>query len=161
MNALKVYDNVEFIKPNEFFRVVSEGIDFTMPDGRENAILALSKKYPLEEKAIKQYFTLIQKISDEFEKLPTASWWQYALFPFLFSNILRYRTASVKKVMDNLIKDKKLKLILNANIGYFNDTIDDFSFLYHSIAQNSYYEGGGWYIKGGSGRLSNYLASLI
>lgn len=159
--ALKVYDHVEFVKPNEFFRVTGSVIDFTMPDGRDKAIMALCEKYPSEERAIKKYFALIQKLSDEFNKLSTASWWQYALFPFVFSNILRYRTASVKKVMDGFIKDEQLKLILNANIGYFNDTINDFSFLYHSLAQHSYYKGGGWYIKGGSQQLSNYLASVI
>ena len=160
-DTLKVYDNVEFVKPNEFFRITSSVIDFTMPDSRDEAIVALCEKYPSEEKAIKKYFVLMHKISDEFSKLSRASWWQLALFPFIFTNVLRYRTASVKKVMDGLIKDEQLKLILNTNVGYFNNTINDFSFLYHSIAQHSYFEGGSWYIKGGSGQLSNYLASVI
>ena len=159
--TLKVYDNVEFVKPDELFRVITDSIDFSMPDTKDEAIFALCEKYPTEEKAVKAYFEIIQKLSEEFEKLSKASWWHYLLFPVFFKNILKYRTTSVKKAMDDLIKDEELKLILNANIGYYNDTIADLSFLYHAIAQNSYYNGGGWYIKGGSQQLSNYLASII
>lgn len=160
-DALKVYDNVEFVKPDEFFRVLGKGIDFVMPDNKDEAILALSKRYPDEKEVIKKYFDLLEDVSQEFGKVGNASWWQYALFPFIFKNIFKYKTASVKKVMDSFIKNEELKLILNSNIGYFNDTINDFSFLYHAIAQNSYFTGGGWYIKGGSQKLSNYLASII
>ena len=35
------------------------------------------------------------------------------------------------------------------------------SLLFYSIAQASYYRGGGHFIKGGSQQLSNYLAKLI
>lgn len=159
--ALNVYDNIEFVRPDEFFRVSGSSIDFTMPDDIEKAIVALCKKYPSEEKGIKEYFRLIENISDEYEKLSTAPKWKLMLFPFFFKNILKYRTASVKEVMDSLMENEELKLILNTNIGYYTDTINDFSFIFHAIAQYSFYKGGGWYIKGGSQQLSNYLASII
>ena len=160
-NSLGVYDNITFVKVGEFFKVLNDGFDFTMPDDKEEAILALIKVYPAEEKSIKKYFTLIGKIAKEFDSLSNASWWQYVLFPFLFGNILRYKSKSVREVLDKSIKDESLKLLLNTNVGYYHDTIAKLSFLYHAIAQHSYYEGGGWYIKGGSGRLSAYLASII
>ena len=159
--ALNVYNNIEFVRPDEFFRVTGNSIDFTMPDDIEKAIVTLCEKYPSEEKAIKKYFRLIKNISDEYEKLSTAPWWKLALFPFYFKNILKYKTMSVKEVMDSFIENEELKLILNANVSYFTDTIKDFSFLYHAQAQYSFYKGGGWYIKGGSQQLSNYLASII
>ncbi len=160
-DELGVYKNIEFIKPNEFFRVVGKDIDFVMPDSVDKAISALSKRYPSEKKSIKEYFDLIDNISKDYKKLANASWWQYIFFPLIFKYIIKYRVSSVKKVMDNLFKNEELKLILNSNIGYYNDKISDLSFLYHSIAQNSYFKGGGWYIKGGSQKLSNYLASII
>ena len=159
--TLDVYDNIEFVKTDEFFRVVGQDMDFIMPEGKQNAILALCEAYPSEERGIKKYFTLIQSISKEFTKLSQSSWWQYVMFPFVFPNILRYRTVSVKTVLDKWIEDEKLKLILNANVAYYHDTIKMFSFLYHAVAQHGYYEGGGWYIKGGSQKLSDYLASFI
>jgi phytoene dehydrogenase-like protein len=63
--------------------------------------------------------------------------------------------------LDTILQDNELKLILNANVQYYNDTPDTLSFLLHAVAQYSYFKGGGWFIKGGSGRLSDYLASII
>lgn len=140
---------------------MSGDIDFTMPDNRDEAISLLSKMFPQETQAIQKYFNLIEKLSNEFFRLSKASWWEYALFPFIFRNILHYRTTSVKQALDKMMHDNTLKLLLNTNVGYYNDTIKDFSFFYHAIAQHSYFEGGGWYIKGGSSNLSNYLASII
>jgi len=159
--ALNVYDNVEFVRVPEFFRISGDNLDFTMPDDTEKAISALCTKYPSEEKAIRKYFDLIKTISDEYGELFTAPWWKLALFPFFFKNIVKYKTASVKEVMDHLTENEVLKLILNANVSYVTDAIHHFSFLYHSLVQYSFYTGGGWYIKGGSQRLSDYLASVI
>ena len=161
LDELKVYDNIEFIKPNEFFRIKSDTIDFIMPDKKEKAIVKLTDKYPKEAQAIKKYFTLIDSICNEYDNLPNISWWQFILFPFIYKNIFKYKTKSVKEVLDSFIKNEELKLILNTNVGYYHDTVDKFSFLYHSIGQNSYFTGSGWYIKGGSQKLSNYLASII
>ncbi|RUM71993.1 MAG: NAD(P)/FAD-dependent oxidoreductase [Sulfurovum sp.] len=160
-DALGVYDHIEFVKSDEFFRLVTNHIDFVMPEGKEEAIKALTLAYPEEKEAIQKYFSLIKSVSDEFIKLVDAKWWQYLLFPFIFKNVLRYRTSSVKDVMDKLFKNEDIKLILNANVGYYSDKIKNCSFLFHSIAQNSYFTGGSWFIKGGSQKLSDYLASVV
>ena len=159
--TLNVNDNVEFVRTNEFFKVSSSSIEFTMPDDTKKAITALCEKFPDEEKGIKAYFSAIKNISEEFDQIRTAPKWKLMLFPLFFKHIARYKTATVKEVIDDLMENEALKLILNTNVGYYNDTIKDFSFLYHAIAQHSYYKGGGWYIKGGSQKLSNYLASII
>ncbi len=159
--ALGVYDNVEFIKPDEFFRVKTGKSDFIMPDGIEAAIKALTEKFPNDREGIKKYFGLLKAIGDDFERLQQIRWWQKMLFPFIFTTLLKYRKSSVTEVLDGLIKDKELKLILNANIQYYHDTPDELSFLFHAVAQYGYYAGGGWYIKGGSQVLSDYLASVI
>jgi len=159
--SLGVYDAIEFVQPHEFFRIKSKEIDFVMPHGRQEAITHLCTHFPSERSAIEKYFSLIETIANEIETLGSASWWQYALFPLLFGRLLKYRTASTSTVMDRLFKDEKLKLILNANVGYYSDTVGNLSFLFHAIAQHSYYSGGGWYIKGGSQKLSDHLASVI
>ena len=159
--ALGVYENIKFVKSDEFFRVKSDSIDFIVPDDKDEAIQKLSDKFTDQKDQILKYFSLIENISKEFEKLSHARWWHYMFFPFFFSNILKYKKKSVKDVMDNIMDDNELKLILNSNVGYYNDKINTFSFLYHAIAQYSYFKGSGWFIKGGSQQLSNYLASVI
>ena len=132
-----------------------------MPEKKEDAIKALLEKYPDQEKGIKKYFKIISDISSEMGGVIKMKWWQGVLFPFLFPTIFKYRNKSTREAMDAIISDEELKMLLNSNIGYYHDFVDSFSFLYHSIGQNSYFTGGGWFIKGGSQMLSNYLAKVI
>jgi len=160
-NQLDIYNHITFVKPNEFFSITTQNGNFIMPDGLTKAQQKLIEAFPHEQKGIKRYFKLISTVSNEFETLQNASWYHYTFFPFLFLNILRYKNKSVTHILNKILKDDKLKLILNANIQYYNDTPDTLSFLLHSVAQNSYFNGGGWFIKGGSQKLSNYLAKVI
>ena len=160
-NALHVYDHMEFVKPKEFFSHHSDTLDFDMPSQREMAILKLIACYPAEEQGIRAYFDLIKTIHDKIEQIQSARWWEYALFPFLFYSLIKYRHASVKEVMDTLFDNEELKLLLNTNVQYYHDKISEMSFIYHAIAQHSFYDGGGYFIKGGSQVLSDYLASVI
>ena len=159
--ALDVYDHVEFVKPDEFFSVTTAKNTFVMPDGLEEAEEKLIETYPDEKKCIRRYFERIGKIAREFDLLMEASWYHYLLFPLFFPNILRYKNKSVTQVLDKLLKNEELKLILNTNVQYYNDSPDTLSFLLHAVAQHSYYKGGGWFIKGGSQKLSDHLASII
>ncbi len=158
---LDVYKNVEFVKPNEFFSVSTKNSTFVMPDGLEEAKKALISKFPSEQSGIEKYFNIIEQIAKNLETLQCASWYHFALFPLLFWRILYYKPKSVTDVLDSIIHNEELKLILNSNIQYYNDSPDTLSFLLHAVAQYSYYKGGGWFIKGGSGRLSDYLAKVI
>ena len=160
-DKLDVYNNVEFVKPDEFFSVITKNSTFNMPDDAQDAQEKLIEKFPHEQKGIERYFKLIGRVSKEFETLQSASWYHYLLFPLLFSNILRYKNKTVTEVLDKIIEDDELKLILNTNVQYYNDNPDTLSFLLHSVAQYSYYSGGGWFIKGGSQKLSDHLAKVI
>lgn len=158
---LGVYDNVEFIKPKEFFKVSTPSSQFTMPHGVEESKRALKEIFIDEHEAIEHYFELIENIYNELGMLENLKWYQYPIVPFLARNVLRYKNKSVSEVMDELTTNEELKLILNTNLQYYNDLPDTLSFLLHAVAQHSYYHGGGYFIKGGSGRLSDYLAKVI
>jgi all-trans-retinol 13,14-reductase len=160
-SKLGVYDNVEFVKVPEFFRVTTKDDTFTMPDGLEHAKEALIVKFPHEKDAIETYFTTLQTIALSLERLQDARWYHLVLFPFFFSTLLRHKGKSVSEVFEELFEDERLKVVLNANVQYYDDTPDTLSFLLHCVAQYSYYTGGGYFIKGGSGRLSDYLAQVI
>ena len=158
---LGVYEAVEFVKAPEFFEVRTKRGNFLMPDGVVNAKKALVEKFPHEKKGIEAYFKIIEKVGTSLEQLQNASWYHYLFFPFFFWNILRYKPKSVSAVLNKLMEDEELKLILNSNVQYYNDTPDTLSFLLHAVAQYSYYKGGGYFIKGGSGRLSDHLAQVV
>jgi all-trans-retinol 13,14-reductase len=159
--TLGVYENVEFVKPNELFKVMTKHDEFIMPDGKTEAINALKSRFPYEEKGIERYFKAIEDIAGCYKKLEDLKWFDYLLFPIRFYPLLKYKNKSVAEVLNGFTDNEELKLILNANVQYYNDTPATLSILLHAVAQNSYYEGGGWFIKGGSYCLSEYLASII
>ena len=159
--TLGVYDNIDFIQVPEFFRTKMKNLDFVMPEKTEDAISALVKQYPDSEKSIKKYFSIISNLANEMGGVIRMKWWQKALFPLLFPNMFKYRTMSTRDALDDIFENEELKMLLNSNIGYYHDYVDTFSFIYHALGQNSYFTGGGWFIKGGSQQLSNYLAKVI
>ncbi|MCK5907147.1 MAG: FAD-dependent oxidoreductase, partial [Flavobacteriales bacterium] len=159
--ALGVYDNIEFVQVPEFFRTKMKGVDFVMPENLKDAIIELTKQYPEEEKAIKKYFKIMADLSSEFTGVRRIKWWQKLVFPLAFPTFYKYYKMSTKEAMDDIFGNEELKMLMNSNIGYYHDYVDTFSFLYHTLGQYSYFTGGGWFIKGGSQQLSNYLAKVI
>ena len=158
---LNVYSNVKFLKAPEFFEITTKNGKYYIPDGANEAKEALQNYFPSQREGIESYFKLIKDISDAFEKLQDLKLHHYLFFPFYFYKVLQYKDKTVTEVLNKLIKNEELKLILNANVQYYDDTPDSLSFLLHAVAQYSYYKGGGYFVQGGSGRLSDYLASVI
>ncbi|MGM0443931.1 MAG: phytoene desaturase family protein [Fibrobacterota bacterium] len=158
---LGVYDALHFCRAPEFLRLRGKNVDFTIPDGREAVEKALIRAFPKEQRGIKKYLSTIEKLSKQAGRLRSLRWWMYPLFPFLFMKVLRYRRENVGTFLDRIIASPKLKMILNSNISYYHDDPYQFSLLYHSIAQHSYLCHGGWYITGGSQKLSDHLSKII
>jgi phytoene dehydrogenase-like protein len=158
---LGVYEKVEFVRPEEFFRVTTDELEFTMPDDVDQTQKKLTDHYPNDADAIRTYFALIRSLSQTLEHLSNFQWFALLTSPVKLYQLLTYKNKSVKTVLDKLFSNDALKIILNANMGYYSDDVHRLSFVLHAVAQYSYYTGGGWFIKGGSQKLSDYLASVI
>ncbi len=158
---LGVYENVEFVRSEEFFRVTTDVLEFTMPDDIDQARKKLTDQYPNDADAIDTYFALLRSLSQTLEKVSNGQWIDLLFSPLTVLQLLRYKSKSVKTVLDEIFSNDALKVILNANMGYYSDNVHRLSFLWHAVAQYSYYTGGGWFIQGGSHKLSAYLASVI
>ncbi|MHA2104815.1 MAG: phytoene desaturase family protein [Candidatus Hodarchaeales archaeon] len=141
---LGVFDHVEFIRVPEFFRFRHGDFDFVMPEGLEEAKWALVSKFPKEEMKIEHFFQEMKDIQ-----------------AFKKKTLFKRQKSTVGEVMDEYFSNEEIKLTLCANIAYYHDNPYQLSFIYFSLAQLSYIEGGGWYIKGGSLQLSQYLADYI
>ncbi|MCI5119696.1 MAG: FAD-binding protein [Candidatus Electrothrix sp. AUS4] len=144
--------------------LVYGGFDTVIPSSTQNAIESLTEKYPEESIGIKKFYKTICAIRKEIARLPAKRSNYFILlpiFPILYPKISFYAFMTVGKFIDSIIKDEDLKLILLANIFYYHDDPYSMSLIYFSAAQASYFQGGTYYIKGGSHNLSNYLAQLI
>jgi len=140
---LGVFDNVEFIKVPEFYHFINDRYEITIPHDPEKAIKILTDNFPEEETGIKAYFDQIlnarKKIKESEGKVEI----------------------SLGEFLDSIINSEDLKLVLLGNLGYFHDDPYSISLSYYSVAQGSYFQGGGNFIKGGSQKLSNYLSDYI
>ena len=140
---LGVFDNVEFLKVPEFYHFINERFEITIPHEPEKAIEVLVENFPEEEIGIKAYFDQVLNAKKKAKESAGK------------------KEISVGKFLDSIINSEDLKLVLLGNLGYFHDDPYSLSLNYYSVAQGSYYNGGGNFIKGGSQKLSDYLANYI
>jgi all-trans-retinol 13,14-reductase len=161
---LAVFDNVELIKTPEFYRVTNGETDFVMPYGRQHAISSLIERYPNEERGIRKFFDIIFRTRREVFKVPRRRWMYllgFPLLPFICPNVVFRERQTVGHLLDSLIGSQELKLILTANLAYYHSNPYTMSLTFFSVAQASFFGGGGHFVKGGSQVLSDYLASVI
>ena len=140
---LGVFDEVEFLKVPDFYRFTYKNYNITISHNPQDAKDELLKFFPEEEAGIDAYFNYILNIREILKKGEQAE------------------QKNVGDFLDSIIKNKDLKLALLGNLGYFHDNPYTLSLSYYAIAQGSYYAGGGNFIKGGSQKLSDYLANYI
>ncbi|MFX0208531.1 MAG: phytoene desaturase family protein [Candidatus Hodarchaeota archaeon] len=145
---LGIFDNVEFIKVPEFYRFSNGRYDVVVPHDIGEAISSLSEAFPEERNAIETYFSDISHISS-------------AVGSGNIPELLKFSTLSVGEYLDNLTKNEDLKMVLTANIGYYHDDPYGLSMIFFSVPQDSFFTGGGHFIKGGSQVLSDYLGTVI
>jgi phytoene dehydrogenase-like protein len=161
---LEVDKHVQFQKVPELYVTVSDREDFVFPHDYEEATKALIDRYPEDEKGIKRFMKMIAGIQTETRKLPRKPWKRklyYPLMPLLYPNIVEGDRHTVGSWLDKYISNEKLKLDLAAHVIYYCDDPYALSMFYFSLAQASYIAGGGNFIKGGSQKLSSYLAAYI
>ena len=136
--------------------------DFLIP--HRSTKEALISYFPHEKKGLEKYFKKLHFQARLNYKFPfDMGFLEFFFAPlhtlsFLTLSALRQR--KVGDMLDILIKDSKLKKILNINMAYYHYDAWKFNWNFHAVAQANYYHQG-MYIKGGSQSLSNALADII
>ncbi len=159
-----VFDGVEFVRLPEFYRMVWKDTDFVFPENREEAIAKLKETFPAEAAAIDKYFRFVAGLGKEIENLPRTKAQKKlkgTFFPLFYPKLVRSTLNTAGGFMDKLFKDERLKMLLLGNASYYHDDPYELSLFYFAAGQNSYYSGGSYFIKGGSQKLSDYLADYI
>jgi phytoene dehydrogenase-like protein/ferredoxin-NADP reductase len=161
---LEVDKHVQFEKVPELHYILSKNGDFVFPHGYEEVKETLIKRYPEDAKGINRFIDLIKGIPREIGKLPMKKWKQtllIPLMPFLYPKTVEASRHSVGSWLDKYISNENLKLELSSWIVYWGDDPYNLSMYFYGLAQSGFIGGGGNFIKGGSQKLSDYLASFI
>ena len=156
---LQIFDNIELLKVPEFYRFSNERVDIVLPSHAGQAIELLKEKFPSETQAIEAFFERMFEIQKEVQKMSQEKWKVILLYPN--SVLLPYGKLTLGEYLDSITNNEDLKLSLIGNLQYYHDDPYTLSLVYFCTAQASYFLGGGHFIKGGSQKLSDYLASLI
>ncbi len=162
--------DVYFLETGDLYDVRGKliGEPFTLPNGIDAALAAVTARFPQHKAALEEYFRRIlalrSAVSFATQHQEDRLWWLThapeavrKLWP-----ILREGRASVGEALNDLFgSDEAVKLVLAANFARYHDDPDEMPFVRYAIPQASYLVGGGHYISGGSKALSGRLIDLI
>ena len=189
LDIFKNIDSIKI--PEFYRTTIGDTLDVTIPYNINLAKQVLKKKYPKEEKGIDTYFDYLHGMRKEVLKASRMKKWVVKMllpvFPLIFPylglsqsplittlsklNPLfwifrgyrfgRWNHYTIGSFLDAIFKEDEIKTVLLANLGYYHDDPYSLNMIFFGVAQGGYMQGGGWFIKGGSQKLSNYLFDLI
>ena len=163
MELLGLFKGVEFLKIPELYHIRKGDFSYVLSEGKQ-AKEQLKRDFPKEEKNINDFFITIEKLYKEMHQMPRSKWLRrliHPLMPLLYPAIASTSRITAGEWLDKHFKDERLKTILTANMCYYADDPFNLSLMYFLVAQGSYLNGGGHFVKGGSQNLSNYLVHFI
>ncbi|TKX32759.1 phytoene desaturase family protein [Campylobacter aviculae] len=161
---LGLMEKIELIPLPSAWSILSKDFHLQIPHGEEEVKKTLIRLFPHEEKGIEKYFKAIKLQAYSARRF---AWdmnkFELFFFPFTTAWIFlknKLLNLKVSDVLNSIIKDDKLKKILNINIGYYHHDPKKFIWSFHAISQKHYYDGA-VYVKGGSGALSKTFEELV
>ncbi|WP_264564782.1 phytoene desaturase family protein [Flavobacterium sp. N3904] len=125
---------------------------FHFPSGVNNLTDTLVARFPNEEKNIKEYLTLVQRVNKELQLIPTLKgFWQNITVPFRTKHFGKFSLFPLKRVIGWHIKDPLLKAVLNIQCGDHGLSPKKACFPVHCSVMNHYFDGGFYPMGGGGG----------
>jgi len=152
-----------------FFRMNKNGYEhcminnetFDLPAGVENLNTILAARFPKEEKNIKKYLILVQRVTYELQLIPKLTgWWQKITVPFRTKHFGKFALFPLKKVIGWHIKDPLLKAVLNIQCGDHGLPPNRACFPVHCSVMSHYFDGG-FYPMGGGGGIVKAMTNGI
>ncbi|HUT07863.1 MAG TPA: NAD(P)/FAD-dependent oxidoreductase, partial [Candidatus Latescibacteria bacterium] len=155
--------DVTFVPHTTLYRTIYPDYDIRVPHMNvPGFIKTLKANFPDEAEGIDGIFADMKGFSDDIGNLSGAGGQVDmstfpAKFPHLFKNLNRTWGAMV----DDRIKNPKLKAVISGLWGYFGLPPSKLSPFYYAMPLMGYLEGGGYYPVGTSQRISDAFAGLI
>ena len=151
--------SLEFIKIDTI-RNIFPGFEVALQRGAfSHYINRLKEMFPEEKPGLERYEEIVSHIGAEVKGLSYIKWYQKALFPFFFRNLIRFSGTTHKTVLDRLFREHELKMALSS----LPVTVPPsrLSFLFVATFLDKVVSEGAFYPKGGMGALPKALAASI
>jgi len=163
LEGLGVGSDIEFneLNPDGYDHIVFADETFDIPRGREKFIRRLIERFPDERKGIERYFELMQKIDEGLAKASgVRGLWDGVKLIFSAPAMLLKGMKPASQIIDQHVKDPKLRAILEARSGDHGVSPAQVPFALH-VAIESHYWDGAWYPKGGGGAIPKAFISRL
>lgn len=161
--GLGIANDLVFFRMNKdaFEHCIIGGEKFDVPAGLGNFGESLGNKYPDSKKQIKKYLTLIGKVNYQMQLMPKIKGFrQIVMAPFRTKDFVHNAFFSLGRIINNRIKDKRVRAILNVQCGDHGLPPARASFIVHSSVMGHYADGG-FYPMGGGGGIVKAMTNRI
>ena len=152
-------------RPNKkiYDEIYIEDRHYEFETGEINLVNYLKKLFPKEKEGLDKYFKLVKEVAKK------DFFFDLKCFPFEFvanyikyldPNYYKYSIKTAYETIKELIDDEELIAVLCGQFGDYGKTPKTASFFIHASIVNHYLEGG-WFPKGGTGNIANYIIKTI
>jgi prolycopene isomerase len=159
LNEIGAPKEIEFI-PIHHVQNIYPGFEVHLrPGGFHSYTDALFDLFPKEEKGLKTYLSMVERIGEEIKSYSEITTIQKIFFPFYFRNLVRFHRSSHQTILDNLFKGEEIKMALHSLP--VTEPPSRLSFLFLAVMINKALIEGVFYPKGGMGKISEAMANAF
>jgi len=119
----------------------------------------LKALFPEEKRGIEVYERTVSRIGAEVKVLSRITWYEKALFPLFFRNLVRFSETTHKAILDRLFKGPEIKMALSSLPVTLPPS--RLSFLFVATFLSKVVSMGAYYPRGGMGVISTAFANSI
>ena len=159
--SLGVRDKCEFVRVEPVYRVEWPGVALDAPFGLERFTEAATERFPSEAKGIRGFLEDCLTIRGEASRAEEDAGRGPMVRPGHFPLLLRYRRATLGRVLEDRVKDAEARAALAALWPYLGLPPSKLSFLYFATMLISYVADGAFYCRGTFQSLAEALVRSL
>ena len=153
------HEDIEFI-PVDHIQNIYPGFKITLRQGGFPAYTdALMNLFPEEEKGLRKYLSLVERIGREVKSYSEVNRLKKIFFPFYFKDLIRFHRTSHQTILDRLFKGGEIKMDLHTLPA--TESPSRLSFLFVATLISKALMEGVFYPRGGMGKVSGALADSL
>lgn len=145
-------------------QAIIDGDVYNFKTGRENQINQMINYFPQEEKAIRRYYDLLQKVGGAsiwfFSERTMPDWLSKTMGHFMRKGFLKYSNRTTYEVIKELTDNEKLISVLCSQCGNYGLPPKKSSFGIHAVVTDHFIEGGNYPVDG-AGSIAKSLIEVI
>ncbi len=160
LQAINVYDQLEFVSVNPFAHVEYPNLKVDLPLSIDAFSATLSAHFPEHKHGLDELLTLCHQIALEAANADSVMTTKNSpLIQQQLATLLQYRQATLAEIWEQLIPEPNLQALFATHWPYLGLPPSQVSFIYWAVMLISYLEDGAYYCIGGFQKLADALVS--